>query len=316
MPETRLRVCTFKGLQNLPLYAATRLGRFAAHALDVEVRYATGSAPQVAGLVRGEYELIQTAPDNVIAAHGDPSAFALGPEARLVMVLGGSVGPLSIYAPPSINSLAALRGGIIGVDNPASGFAIVVRDLLAQANLLLGRDFTFTVSGGTSARLEALLRCESDATLLYAPYDTQAEAAGCARLATTAGRYPAYASLATAGLRSWVATHGDMLVRYIVSLLEALRWIHIPGNVSAVRNILRSEPALALDAATAEVAQRTFVAPGTGFGTTAHLDPAGLEQVIALRARYGASAPASGVITAASDLADMRWYQRAREIVA
>jgi ABC-type nitrate/sulfonate/bicarbonate transport system substrate-binding protein len=316
MPESRLRVCTFRGLQNLPLYAATRLGLFAAHALDVEVRYTTGSAPQIAGLARGEYELVQTAPDNVIAAHGDPAAFALGRAASLVMVLGGSVGPLSVYARPGINALAALRGGIIGVDNPASGFALVMRDLLAQANLMLGHDFSFTVSGGTSARLEALLRGETDATLLYVPYDTQAEAAGCARLATTGGRYPAYASLATAGLRSWVATHGDTLVRYIASLLEALRWIYAPDNAAAVRDILRDEPALALDAATAEAAQRAFVAPDSGFGATAHLDQAGLEQVIALRARYGSSAQANGVITAVTELTDMRWYERAREIVA
>jgi ABC-type nitrate/sulfonate/bicarbonate transport system substrate-binding protein len=316
MPEARLRVCTFRGLQNLPMYAAARLGRFAAHALDVEVRYATGSAPQVAGLARGEYELIQTSPDNVIAAHGDPAGFALDPATSLVMVLGGSVGPLSVYARPPINSLAALCGGVIGVDNPASGFALVVRDLLTEANLMLGQDFTFTVSGGTSARLEALLRGEADATLLYAPYDTQAEAASCMRLATTAGRYPAYASLATAGLRSWVATHGDTLVRYIASLLEALHWVYAPGNAEAVRSILRDEPALAVDAATAEVAQRAFVAPGTGFGVTAPLEPAGLEQVIALRSRFGIGTQATGMLPSVPDLVDMRWHQRAQEILA
>jgi ABC-type nitrate/sulfonate/bicarbonate transport system substrate-binding protein len=315
MPATHLRVCSFKGLQNLPLYVAMRLGRFAAHALDVEVHYAVGSAQQVAGLARGEYELIQTAPDNVIAAHGNPAAFGLDHAARLVMVLGGSVGPLSVYGRPSVNSLAALRDGTLGVDNPASGFALVACDLLTKAGLVLGRDFSFTVCGGTSARLDAVLRGAVDATLLYAPYDTQAEAAGCVRLVTSAARYAAYASLATAGLRSWVESHGDTLVRYIVPLLEALRWIHAPANAAAVRAILCDEPALALDAATAEVAQRAFVAPETGFGATALLEPAGLEQVIALRARYGASAQANGGIPTVTELCDMQWYQRALEIV-
>ncbi len=316
MPATTLRTCTFKGLQNLPLYAAMRLGAFAARALDVEVRYTTGSAAQLADLARGEYDLIQTAPDNVIAAHDNPAAFGLDSANRLAMVLGGSVGPLSIFARPSIVTLAALRGGNIGVDNPASGFALVVRDLLAPANLAIGRDYRFTGSGGTSARLDALLRGEVDATLLYAPYDTLAEAAGCARVATTAGRYPAYASLATAGLRSWVETHGDVLVRYIAAMLEALRWIHVPANAGAVRTILRDEPALALDEATAAAAQRAFVAPGTGFGAAALLEPAGVQQVIELRARYGASAPANGGSLAVAELVDMRWYQRAREGLA
>jgi ABC-type nitrate/sulfonate/bicarbonate transport system substrate-binding protein len=292
-----------------------RLGLFAAHALDVEVHYAVGSTQQVAGLARGEYELIQTAPDNVIAAHGNPAAFGLDHASRLVMVLGGSVGPLSIYGRPSVNSLAALCHGIIGVDNPESGFALVARDLLTQSGLALGRDFSFAVSGGTSARLEALLRGAVGATLLYAPYDMQAEAAGCVCLATSSGRYAAYASLATAGLRSWVETHSDTLIRYITSLLEALRWTHAPANAAAVRAILCNEPALALDAATAEVAQRAFVAPGTGFGATALLEPAGLEQVIALRARYGASAQANSGVAAVTELCDMRWHQRAQAIM-
>jgi ABC-type nitrate/sulfonate/bicarbonate transport system substrate-binding protein len=310
-PTTKLRVCTFRGLQNLPLYAAARLGRFAARALDVELSYTTGSSAQIAGLARGEYELIQTAPDNVIAAHGDPAAFALDPATRLVMVLGGSVGPLSIYAQPNITTPAALRGATIGVDNPGSGFALVLRDLLARANLTLERDYTFTVSGGTSARLDALRRGAVAATLFYAPYDAQAEADGFFRLATSTARYSAYASLATAGLHAWIAAHSDETVRYIASMLEALRWIFAPDHAVAVRAILRDEPALALDEATATAAYRAFVAPGTGFGVSAALDVAGLEQVIALRGRYGAGNPAP----ATTEQYDPYWYDRARALV-
>jgi len=77
--ETRLRVCTFKGLQNLPLYATTRQGFFGARDLRVEIGYTTGSAPQIASLARGDYDLVQTAPDNVVHANSNPAAFGLDP---------------------------------------------------------------------------------------------------------------------------------------------------------------------------------------------------------------------------------------------
>jgi ABC-type nitrate/sulfonate/bicarbonate transport system substrate-binding protein len=311
----RLRVCTFKGLQNLPLYVAERLGRFAARALAVDVRYTTGSAAQLVGLAQGEYDLIQTAPDNVVASRADPAVFALDPATRLVMVLGGSVGPLSIFGQPHMTTADDLHGATIGVDNPHSGFALVLRDLLSQANLALDRDYTFTVSGGTSARLDALRRGDVAASLLYAPYDALAAADGFPRLATSATRYAAYASLATAGQRGWIAAHGDEVVRYIASLLEALHWIHTPANATAVRGMLRDEPALALDEATAGAAYAAFVAPGTGFGAAAQLNLAGLAQVIALRNRYGAGTHASDPALAAAELYDARWYDRARALV-
>ena len=64
-----------------------------------------------------------------------------------------------------------------------------------------------------------------------------------------------------------------------------------------------------LDEATA--AYRAFVAPGTGFGVSAALDVAGLEQVIALRGRYGAGNPAP----ATTEQYDPQWYDRARALV-
>lgn len=305
---TQLRICTFKGLQNLPLFVATRQGFFESDGLDVSVQYTSGSAAQIAGLARGEYELIQTAPDNVISAESTPNAFGLDTAPHIVMVLGGSVGPLSVFARPQITALAGLRSAILGVDNPSSGFALVLRDLLARDNLHLGRDYTFTVSGGTSARLDALRNGEVAATILYAPFDMLAESAGLRRLATSTEHYAAYASLATAGLREWVERHPAPVTGYISSILRALRWIYDAVNATDIRDLLRNEPTLALDVATAAQAYAAFVAPESGFGVAARLDDAGLEQVIALRGAYGAH---MGALGRAADYCDSRWYDRA-----
>ncbi len=74
---TRIRICTFKGLQNLAMYAAQEQGIFAAHDLDVEIEYTSCSKPQLRGLARSEYDLIQTAPDNVVNFDNNPATFGI-----------------------------------------------------------------------------------------------------------------------------------------------------------------------------------------------------------------------------------------------
>lgn len=305
---TQLEICTFRGLQNLPLFIAIRHGFFASRGFDINVRYTSGSAAQIGALVRDEYELVQTAPDNVIWANSTPGQFDLDAPPNIVMLLGGSVGPLSVYAQPRFTTLADLQGAVLGVDNPDSGFALVLRDMLAHSHMALNQDYALTVSGGTSARLDALKEGAVAATILYAPYDAMAEVAGLRRLAISTEYYSAYASLATAARREWVEGHGSEVIRYISAILQALHWIYDPANAVSIQSVLRDEVTLGLDADIAAQAYAAFVAPGTGFGATARLDEAGLREVTALRGRYGTLAASLDVV---SDYCDLRWYDEA-----
>jgi ABC-type nitrate/sulfonate/bicarbonate transport system substrate-binding protein len=305
----QLQICTFKGLQNLPLYIARQQGYFATQGLDIEITYTAGSLPQLAGLAGGAYQLIQTAPDNVINVDNNPAAFGLDPAAapHILMLLGGSVGPLSVYAQPAITAVDHLRGTVLGVDNPTSGFALVLRDMLARNGLMLERDYSLTVSGGTSNRLDALKSGSVTATILYPPFDAQATQASFTRLATSTDYYPAYASLATAGLQSWIEQHTGEVTSYISAYLQALHWIYNPTHANEVQRVIVSEPTLNLDATIAPGAYAAFVNPQTGFGINAMLDDAGLQQVIELRATYGSF---SSLDRDLAHYRDLRWYPR------
>lgn len=310
---TRIRICAFKGLQNLAIYAAQEQGIFAAHDLDVEIEYTSGSKPQLAGLARGEYDLIQTAPDNVVNFDHNPAAFNIDASTapHVVMVLGGSVGPLSIYAQPSIHSIADLRGAVLGVDNPISGFALVMRDMLARCGLELERDYTFTVAGGTSTRLDTLIHGTVAATILYAPFDVMAQERGFSRLAVSTDLYPAYASLAVAATQAWVETHSDVLIRYITAIRQALYWLYETRNAGQEEALMVKTASLGLDPALAKRAYAAFVDPITGFGIEGEIDEAGLQQVIAIRAQYsGTEANTIKEIGQAANYLDMRWYNR------
>lgn len=283
-----LRVSTFQGLQTLPIIVAQRHGFFERMQIDAQVSTANSSAKQLPALADGTFDLIHTAPDNVINFDANPASFGMDAASapRLEMLLGGSNGRLTVYSSPSIPTIAALRGNTIGVDNPTSGFALVLRDLLARQGLITERDCSVVVAGGTGARAQALFAGKIDATILYPPFDLLAQHAGCHALATTTEAYPAYASQALAATQPWLATHHDAVVRYIAAFLQALRWIHEPSSRHAVESLLAEEPLLGTAELAPPQAYAAFTSPVSGFGTTADLDDAGLQQVIALRQQF------------------------------
>jgi ABC-type nitrate/sulfonate/bicarbonate transport system substrate-binding protein len=310
--RTRLRVCTFKGLQNLALYAAIKQGFFALHGLEVEIIYTTGSVAQLSGLARGEYHLIQTNPDNVVNVDSNPGAFGLDPASapHAVILFDGSSGPLSLYAQTGITTFEDLRGADLGVDNIASGLALVLRDILIRNDMVLNRDYTFVIAGGTSARLDALMSGTIAATVLYSPYDKIAAERGFNRLAISTDYYAAYASICTAALQPWIETHSDLVTHYIAAYMQALHWIFEPGNALMVQRILESKPALGLDATLARYTYEAFIDPVMGFHVGEGMDDRGLQQVIDLRATYTSPLTSPGVL---AHYQDLRWYQQAEE---
>lgn len=305
-----LRLCTFKGLQNLPVYIAQQQGFFAQHGLEVVLSYTTGSKPQLTGLARGEYDLVQTAPDNVIHINTNPAAFDATAAPRILMVLGGSNGPLGLYAQLAYTTCSDLRGSVLGVDNPTSGYALVLRDMLLHNGLRLNHDYTFTIAGGTSTRLDALRSGAIAATVLYMPFDHRAEAEGFPRLARSTDYYRAYASLATACRQDWLTEHSDEVTQYIRAFLQAVAWIYEPTHAESVQQALINEPTVGLDAEEAVQAFEAFINPLDGFGKDAQLDDAGLEQVIQIRAKYGQFLHPVGSL---EEHRDMRYYVQAKE---
>src|SRR5262249_12489984 len=175
---------------------------------------------------------------------------------------------------PGVASWQDLRTGALGVDHSSSGFALVLCDLLQRQNLQVGRDYQVRVAGGTDARCEALLRGTIAATMLYLPFDLCAKAGGCVQLARSTDYYAAYASLATAGIQSWVEAHGDVVTRYIAAVLQALRWIYDPAHSEQVQAAICTDPTLGLglDSVLAQEAYAAFVAPASGFGRDATLN--------------------------------------------
>ena len=61
-----LNVIVFPGGFNLPIWAGVHSGAFARHDVEIRLHFTTNSMQQLAGLVRGAWEIGLTGFDNVI----------------------------------------------------------------------------------------------------------------------------------------------------------------------------------------------------------------------------------------------------------
>src|ERR1700691_5765690 len=65
--STPIKVVSFPGFTNLPIFAASRIGSFGKYDLDVDLSFTPNSQSQRDGLANGEFQIIHTAADNAVA---------------------------------------------------------------------------------------------------------------------------------------------------------------------------------------------------------------------------------------------------------
>src|SRR4051812_35023767 len=59
-----IKVMTFPGITNFPIFVAQDKGLFAKHGIAIELLYTPNSQVQRDGLAKGDHQIIQTAADN------------------------------------------------------------------------------------------------------------------------------------------------------------------------------------------------------------------------------------------------------------
>ena len=207
-----LRVCRSR-VQNLPLFAARRLGYFDEARLEVTLSFTNSSAQQLSALATGEYDLIHTAPDNVVNFDTNPAGFGLDPATapRVVMLMGGSNGPLGVYARQGSRMRRRCAGRALGwIIRPRAS-----RSSCATCSPALAWSWdTTTASPPRAARASARRGCSRASS--RPPSSTppsicwsRRRAAICSRAPATA--YPAYASQAlwrpAVGRRQAISSH-------------------------------------------------------------------------------------------------------------
>ena len=194
-----VKVLLFRAAYNLPVTFGVARGLYARHGLDVEIAYTRGSTMVTEGLRSGDYDLGVLATDDVVyevETHG----------ADLFMFMGLHAGILTLVARPGIETMGDVAGKRLGVDDPASGFALVAHKIL-QTSRVSRAEYETVPAGGHEHRARALLDGAIDVALLTPPFTLEALARGCTALARARDYLPAYQASSGVTTRSWARAH-------------------------------------------------------------------------------------------------------------
>lgn len=305
---TSLRVIVFPGGTNLPIWAAQSQGFFERHGVSVDLTYTTSSKEQLAGLIRGDWDLGGTAFDNVVAYQEGQGEAAIDREPDLFVFQGGDNAFLRLVVQGDIRSYDDLRGKTLSVDALTTGFAFVLRKMLADAGLS-DDDVTYDSVGGLHERWNAMKAGEHAGTLLLTPFELIAKHVGLNLLQSAIDVVPDYQGVIGTTRRSWAAENGDALTGYIRGYLDALDWVFDPANRAAAElllaeNVPQMTPAMATETCA------VYLAPDGGFERRARLSRSGMDTVLALRSEYGRP---QKTLTDPDRYVDLTWYEKAAQ---
>jgi ABC-type nitrate/sulfonate/bicarbonate transport system substrate-binding protein len=283
--QKQITLNSFKSSSLWPIWVAQRQGMFEKLGLTIKNAYTANSVSQMVGLIKGDFEMITTALDNVVAydlGDGSPTA---PKDADLIAFMGGNNGALSLIGRPEIKSVKDLKGHDLAVDAISTGFSFVLQDILAR-NGLTANDYKLVAFGNTGARWQALQNKQAVAGLLTPPISQAAMAQGYVNLAEVADVLGGYQGGVAASRRDWAKSNPEAVIAFIRGYRQGLDWLRVPANKQAALGALIAEipettPALA------EESYALLVANPRGLDPGGMLDLAGVKRVLELRRQYG-----------------------------
>ena len=291
MSRRALKVLAFDGAFNLPLWVAERQGFFAEQGLDVALAFTPTSGFLVQALMNGSADIALCGFDNIAAYQLGQGEAELAEPPDLRAFMAGDPGFLALVARPGIDSIAALRGATLSVDALTTGFAFVLREMLARAGLAADA-VQIVRAGGTATRYAELLAGRHDATLLRAPYERLAMAQGFRLLGRPRDSIGPYMGTVAAARRRWIDAHRSAVAGFLQAYRQALRWIADPDHhADACAELIAHHDGL--DDVTAPQVLRDLLEPAHGLVRDMAFDGRAIDTVLTLRGQYGSALPAN-----------------------
>jgi ABC-type nitrate/sulfonate/bicarbonate transport system substrate-binding protein len=282
-----LALVVFPGGFNLPLWAAQRQGFFEENGVAVTLTDTPSSTFQIQGLAEGRFDIAMTAFDNVVAYEEGQGEAEIAPNAGLFAFMGSDNGFLSVVGGKGIRCFDDLRGKKLSVDALSTGYAFVLRELLAR-NGISESDVSFERAGGALNRFQELLNGSHAGTILVTPFDLLAMNQGHVQLAAAQDEVGAYQGVVGASRRSWALQNDDALIGFIRAYHRAVGFLLESGNRDIAQALL-VENVRAMIPALAKQTLDVLLHREAGFFCDVRLDPAGMETVLRLRSKFSAA---------------------------
>jgi len=274
-----LRVVVFPGGFNLPTWAAARQGFFEQNGVSVELTLTPSSTFQMQGLAEGRFDIAMTAFDNVVAYQEGQGEAKIPDNPDLFAFMGSDNAFLSVLGGKGVKSFADLRGRKLSVDAMTTGFAFVLRELLAK-NGVAESDVTFERAGGVVERFQALMQGTHAATVVLTPFDLIGEAKGHKVLARAGADY---LGVVGAARRSWAKQNEKELAGFVRAYRDGVAFLYQNRPIAEALLVAN------MRAMTPELARRSldvFLDEKTGFYKDLRLDAKGMQTVLELRSKF------------------------------
>ena len=283
-PLTTLRVIAFAGGFNLPLWVAERNGYFDHQGLELRLSFTPNSVFQMTNLLAGNFDIAMTAIDNLVAYDEGQGEAPIAPDPALAAFLGSDDAFLSLVTQGPETSFAALHGKTLTVDAMTTGYAFVLRDLLAKQGIA---DASFVRAGGVFDRyVDMLKNADHAGTIQMTPFDLLGQEHGQNVLVRVSDAYGPYQGIVAASRRPWMAAHRAEVIGFIRAYKQAVDWLYDPANRTIAEAILVAHvPSMTFD-----LAHKTcgvLLDPKGGFFRDVTPSIPGIRTVLALRTKYG-----------------------------
>jgi ABC-type nitrate/sulfonate/bicarbonate transport system substrate-binding protein len=279
-----LALIVFPGGFNLPIWAAQRQGFLEENGVRVTLTDTPSSTFQMQGLADGRFDIAMTALDNVVAYQEGQGEVETAPDADLFAFMGSDNGFLSVVGGRDVKSFADLKGRKLSVDALTTGYAFVLRELMAR-NGIAESDVTFERAGGALTRFQELLKGTHAATVLVTPFDLMAMAKGHVRLALARQQLGVYQGVVAASRRAWARENETALIGFIRAYRAAVGFLLDPANREIAQALLVAH-VRAMTPALAQQSLEVLLDRSSGFFEDVRLDTAGMATVLALRSRF------------------------------
>jgi ABC-type nitrate/sulfonate/bicarbonate transport system substrate-binding protein len=279
-----LNVIVFPGGFNLPLWAAERQGFFTENGVRVVLTPTPSSTFQMQGLAEGRFDIAMTAIDNVVAYQEGQGEAKIPDNPDMFAFMGADNGFLSLVGGRGVKSIGELKGRKLSVDAMSTGYAFVLRELLAK-NGIAESEVTFERAGGVLGRFQELLKGTHDGTMLITPFDLIAMNRGHVQLARAAEHLGAYQGVVGAARRSWARQNEAALVGFIRAYQSGLQFLYDAGNRDVAEALLVAN-VRAMTPQLAKQSLQVLLHDKTGFFKVPAIDMDGVQTVLALRSKY------------------------------
>lgn len=300
-----VRVLSFGGASNLPIWVAQEKGLFEKEGIKFSFALTTGSVAQIKDFYEGKHDVISTAFDNIVAyAEGQSDVPLPGPY-DMFAFLGISGGLNSIMVTPEIASYADIKGKTVAVDALKSGYGLLLYQVLKdRAGLEFDKDYKALPVGNTDRRLVAMREQKAVAAVIGTPQDMEAERGGLKLMSDAAIAVGAYQGTAFVTRKGYASANEADLLAFIRAIVAAQDLI-FADKATAIAVLKKNSKGLS-DADAEKLYQR-MVAPG-GLTPRANMDIKGVENVLKMRETYGEPQKKMGPV---SRYVDMSFYDKA-----